>query len=259
MIPKKTHYCWFGRGEMPELALKCIESWKKYLPEYEIKEWNEDNFDLNLYPYAKEAYEARKYAFVTDIVRLYALYNEGGIYMDTDVEVLKPLDQFLHHTAFSGFETQEYVPTGIMASEKGGKWAKENLEYYEGKHFLKSDGIYDMTTNVILITNYMLKFGLKQNNTLQDFPDLITLYPKDFFCPKTSATGDITITKNSYTIHHFLASWVSQYDLCSNDLYTKLNFIPKGIRGLLARIASNIIINGFGLAFKDFVRLIIGK
>ena len=104
MIPKVIHYCWFGRGQMPELALKCIESWKKFLPDYEIKEWNEDNFDLDSYPYTREAYDKRKYAFVTDVVRLHALYNEGGIYMDTDVEVLKPLYSFLHHTAFSGFE-----------------------------------------------------------------------------------------------------------------------------------------------------------
>ena len=104
MIPKKIHYCWFGRSKMPELALKCIASWKKYLPDYEIKEWNEDNFDLELYPYVREAYNNRKFAFVTDVVRLYALYTEGGIYMDTDVEVLKPLDCFLNHQAFSGFE-----------------------------------------------------------------------------------------------------------------------------------------------------------
>ena len=119
MIPKKIHYCWFGRGKMPELAVKCIESWKKYLPEYEIKEWNEDTFDLTLYPYAKEAYDNRKFAFVTDVVRLYALYYEGGIYMDTDVEVLKPLDYLLQFDAVSGFETDSQIPTGLMASQKG--------------------------------------------------------------------------------------------------------------------------------------------
>lgn len=156
MIPKKIHYCWFGRGQMPELAKKCIESWKKYLPDYEIKEWNEDNFDLNAYPYVREAYDNRKFAFVTDVVRLYALYTEGGIYMDTDVEVLKSLDGFLHHVAFSGFEDDHNIPSGIMASEKGGKWAKDNLDYYVGKHFIKEDGSLDLTTNVITITNYML-------------------------------------------------------------------------------------------------------
>lgn len=209
MIPKKIHYCWFGRGEMPELANKCIESWKKNLPEYEIKEWNEDNFDLNEFPYAREAYDNRKFAFVTDVVRLYALYHEGGIYMDTDVEVLKPLERFLDNPAFSGFEDEKLVPTGIMASEKGNKWAKDNLDYYIGKHFVKEDGSLDMTTNVEIIMHYMLAIGLKQNNTYQEFPGLITIYPKDYFCPKSKSDDKIYLTDNTYTIHHFAASWTS--------------------------------------------------
>ena len=110
MIPKIIHYCWFGRGKMPELAQKCLDSWKKQLPEYDYKLWNEDNFDINSVPYVKEAYEARKFAFVTDYVRLYALYHFGGVYMDTDVEVLKPLDRFLELPAFSGFESDKEIP-----------------------------------------------------------------------------------------------------------------------------------------------------
>ena len=208
MIPKIIHYCWFGRGKMPKLAKKCIKSWKKYCPDYEIKEWNEDNFDLDMYPYVREAYDNRKFAFVTDVVRLYALYHEGGIYMDTDVEVIKPLDPFLKHTAFSGFEDETMVPTGIMASEKGGRWAKENLEYYIGRHFLKPDGTPDTTTNVVVITNYMLSHGLQQNNTLQDFPGFITMYPKDYFCPKSYEDLKIYKTKNTVTIHHFAGSWL---------------------------------------------------
>lgn len=209
MIPKIIHYCWFGRGQMPKLALKCIASWKKYLPDYEIKEWNEDNFNLDLYPYVREAYDARKFAFVTDVVRLYALYNEGGIYMDTDVEVLKPLDQFLIHTAFSGFEGHTTVSTGIMASERGGIWAKENLAYYDGRHFRKTDGSLDVTTNVITITNYMLAKGLKPNNTFQDFPNLITLYPKDYFCPIEQEGHKLVLTSNTVCIHHFAGSWIT--------------------------------------------------
>lgn len=210
MIPKIIHYCWFGRGELPPLAKKCLGSWKKYCPDYEIKEWNEDNFNLDLYPYAREAYDKRKFAFVTDVVRLYVLYHEGGIYMDTDVEVLKPLDRFLSHHAFSGYEDEQFVPTGIMGSEKGGRWAKENLAYYDGRHFLKEDGSMDLTTNVKIITNYLLSFGLKQNNTYQDFPGLITLYPKDYFCPKSYVDGKVSLTSNTYTIHHFAGSWLSQ-------------------------------------------------
>lgn len=207
MIPKIIHYCWFGRGKLPETAINCIDSWRKYLPDYQIKEWNEDTFNLNSNEYVKEAYQAKKFAFVTDYVRLYVLYTEGGIYMDTDVEVLKNLDQFLVHHAFSGFETDRLVPTGIMASEKNGIWAKENLDYYTQRHFILKNGHLDMTTNVTIITKYMISKGLKQNNTYQDFPDLITLYPKDYFCPKSHDTGKITCTENTYTIHHFASSW----------------------------------------------------
>lgn len=173
MIPKKIHYCWFGRGEKPALVKKCMASWKKYLPEYELKEWNEDNFDLDLFPFTREAYESRKYAFVTDVVRLYALYNEGGVYMDTDVEVLKPLDSFLHHIAFSGFEDDTQVPTGIMASEKNSIWAKENLDYYHERHFILPDGTWDTTSNVAIITNYMVSKGLLKVNGYYDFPNLV--------------------------------------------------------------------------------------
>ena len=194
MIPKIIHYCWFGRSKMPPLAIKCIESWKKNLPEYEIKEWNENNFDLNMYPYVREAYDNRKFAFVTDVVRLYVLYEEGGIYMDTDVEVLKSLDPYLQHNAFSGFEDDIHIPTGIIASEKGGKWVKDNLAYYNNRHFIKEDGTMDLTTNVITLTNYMLSLGLKQDNSYQDFPNLITLYPKDYFCPKSYIDGNIYLT-----------------------------------------------------------------
>ena len=208
MIPKIIHYCWFGRGEMPKLARKCIKSWKKYCPDYEIKEWNEDNFDLDLYPYAREAYDNRKFAFVTDVVRLYALYHEGGIYMDTDVEVLKPLDPFLKHTAFSGFESETDVSTGIMASVKGGKWAKGNLEYYNGRHFLKEDGSFDLTTNVVAITNYMVQHGLKRDNTFQDFEVFLTIYPKDYFCPLSWKGEQMIITENTVAIHHFAGSWL---------------------------------------------------
>lgn len=208
MIPKIIHYCWFGRNPLPPLAIKCIESWKKYCPDYEIREWNEDNFDLDLFPYTREAYDNRKFAFVTDVVRLYALYHEGGIYMDTDVEVLKSLDRFLNHVAFSGFENLINIPTGIMASEKGGKWAKDNLSYYLNRHFIKDDGSFDLTTNVFIITNYMLRYGLKQDNTYQDFENLITFYPKEYFCPLPVGVENAQFTSNTYTIHHFAGSWM---------------------------------------------------
>ena len=208
MIPKIIHYCWFGRGEKPELAIKCIESWKKYLPDYNLKEWNEDNFDISRNQYVREAYENRKFAFVTDYVRLYAIYTEGGIYMDTDVEVVGGFDKFLHHHAFSGFETDGNVPTGMMAAEKGSIWAKDLLDQYQDRVFVLPDGSFDMTTNTTVITNYMLDKGLILNNQFQDFPGLCTMYPADFFCPKDHRTGKIRCSKNTVCIHHFAGSWL---------------------------------------------------
>ena len=208
MIPKIIHYCWFGRGEKPLQAQMCIDSWKKYLPEYQLKEWNEDNFDVNQNRYVREAYENRKFAFVTDYVRLYALYNEGGVYMDTDVEVLGSYDPFLHHHAFSGFETDGNVPTGMMAAEKGSVWAKELLEQYADRVFVQPDGSFDMTTNTTVITNYMLEKGLVLNNKYQDIPNLCTMYSAEYFCPKDHRTGIIRCTKNTVCIHHFAGSWL---------------------------------------------------
>jgi len=209
MIPKKIHYCWFGGKPLPVDARRCIESWKKFLPDYEIIEWNESNFDIASNRYVREAYESRKFAFVTDYVRLYALVKEGGIYMDTDVEVLKSFDPFLHHTAFSGFENNNYVPTGMMASEKGGAWVTELLHEYDDRRFIRDDGSFDMTTNTCLITRNMENHGLVRNNTFQDFPGFVTFYPSDFFCPKDHRDGLIRLTVNSACIHHFAGSWLS--------------------------------------------------
>lgn len=208
MIPKIIHYCWFGHGKMPELALKCIASWKKHLPDYELCLWNEERFDIHSVPYVEEAYNARKFAFVTDYVRLFALYHVGGIYMDTDVEVLKSLDCFLCHPAFSGFEDETHIPTGIMASEKGGEWARWQLEYYADRHFLLKDGSYDTTTNVEIIGGRMQKEGFVLKNGLYNFRDIITIYPRDYFCPKSHETGKIHLTSNTYVIHHFSMSWI---------------------------------------------------
>ena len=208
MIPKLIHYCWFGRGKMPVLAKKCMGSWKIHLPDYQIKLWNEDNFDISSNSYVLEAYQARKFAFVTDYVRLFALYNEGGIYMDTDVEVVKNLDRFLDLPAFSGFEGEKYVPTGIMASEKNGPWVKEQLHYYTNRHFILSDRTLDTTTNVHIISDNMRNGGFIFDNSIQNYKGIITLFPSDYFCPKSYETGRINITQNTYCIHHFAESWI---------------------------------------------------
>ena len=181
-----------------------MESWKKHCPDYEIRRWDETSFDINSNPYVKEAYDAKKYAFVTDYVRLWALSQFGGIYMDIDVEVIKPLDRFLVHHAFSGFEFANKVPTGIMASEKGGLWAARELQQYDDRHFIKEDGTYDLTTNVFTITNNLRKEGFLLNNTYQDHRNIITMYPMEYFCPE-----DQVPLKNTYTIHHFCGSWCS--------------------------------------------------
>lgn len=207
MIPKVIHYCWFGRNPLPKLAQKCIESWKKYCPDYEIKEWNEDNFDVNCCDYVREAYEARKWAFVSDYARLYALVKYGGIYMDTDVELIKPLDSFLSYEAFSGFESSGQILTGIMAAEQNQNLFLELLHEYDGIHFKKDDESLDLTTNVQRITNTCLKYGLVLNDKKQTVKGF-TFFPMEYFCPKDAVTRELDLTKNSVAIHHFDGSWM---------------------------------------------------
>ena len=160
MIPKIIHYVWLGKGKKNARILKCIESWKKYMPDYEIIEWNETNLPkINDFFY--HAYENKKWAFASDVARLFILYNYGGIYMDTDVEVIKSLDKYLENKAFSGFESDNSVPTGIMASEKGLPIFRELIDYYTDRHFIDESGNLDLTTNVTTITNILKKHGLK--------------------------------------------------------------------------------------------------
>ena len=211
MIPKVIHYCWFGRNPLSKLSKKCINSWKKYCPDYEIIEWNEDNFDINSNQYVKEAYEAQKWAFVSDYVRLYVLYYYGGIYADTDAEFIKPMDEFLKYPAFSGFESNCDIPTAVMGAEKNNTWIGKLLEYYDDKHFIMSDGTYDMTTNVVTITNITKEnYNIKLNDTTQCIEGVFILFPHDFFCPKNYDTCEIKLTANTHAIHHFNGSWHSE-------------------------------------------------
>lgn len=211
MIPKIIHYCWFGRGEKPAEVRYCVDSWKKILPDWSFVEWNEDNFDMSPWPYAIEAYERRKYAFVSDIARLYALYMKGGVYLDTDVELLKPLDAFLGHTAFGGYERGTSITTGLIGAEKGSAWVKEFLALYEGRHFIQSDGSLDYTTNVRLITDYMASaHGFRKDDTYQEFDGLFTVYPGRFFSPLDPLTRRVKRTSETVAIHHYLASWEPQ-------------------------------------------------
>lgn len=207
MIPKTIHYCWFGHGELPEMAQRCIASWHKYMPDWEYRLWNEDNFDVNSTAYTKEAYGSRKFAFVSDYVRLWALEREGGVYFDTDVVAFKAFDELLRFKAFVGFEGSKHVPIGtcVMASEASGIWVKEMLDAYQNRHFIKPDGSFDMTTNVQFITDIMSKNGFVQNGEEQDYEDL-HVFPVDYFCPRHT-TGEYIRTNNTYCEHLGLGSW----------------------------------------------------
>lgn len=219
MIPKKIHYCWFGRGQMPELAISCIKSWREKLPDYEIIEWNEDNFDINSNEYVKQAYESKKFAFVTDYVRLYALYHHGGIYMDTDVEVLKPLDKFLDHGAFTGCEDDMMCVTGTMASVQGHTWIGNLLSGYDSRKFILPDGTFDKTPNTGVITELTInEYGWKPKNELQHLKEGLVIYPFDVFCAKQWRTGEVIITNETHTVHHFSASWHSKSDKIKHKL-----------------------------------------
>lgn len=211
MIPKVIHYVWLGGKDLPEDAAKCIESWRRYCPDFEIRRWDESSFDVHANKYVEEALRAKKWAFASDYVRLYALVLCGGIYMDTDVEVTAPLDSFLQHKAFSGFESDSTVPTGIMGCEPDFPLFRELLQQYETRSFVLPDGSYDMTTNVVTITNSCLRRGLVCNNSYQEI-DGFVLYPSDWFCPKSHETGVITITQNTHTIHHFAGSWLDDVE-----------------------------------------------
>lgn len=210
MIPKKIHYVWLGKGEKSELTKKCIDSWKKYLKDYEIIEWNEDNFDINSNTYLKEAYENKKYAFASDYIRLKVLYEYGGIYMDTDVEVLKTFNDFLNLNAFTCLESNGYITTGIIGSKKKNKWIKDMLNEYTNLKFVKENGSFDLTTNVIRMSALTKeKYGLKSENIYQDLNDIV-VYPNDYFSPKDWNTGKINITDNTHAIHHFSCSWYTK-------------------------------------------------
>ena len=207
MIPRVIHYCWFGHSDMPELACHCIETWHNYMPDYKFKLWNEDVFDINQIPYTKEAYEAKKFAFVSDYVRLLALEQEGGLYMDVDFEVYKPFDDLLNYKAFAGFEGSKHSPLmmGVIASEPHGVWVTELREAYLNRRFFTSDGRMDLTTNVEFISARMRKEVFVQNGKEQDYKDL-HIFPVDYFCPQQTS-GEFIKTENTYCNHCGLDSW----------------------------------------------------
>lgn len=222
MIPKIIHYCWFGGNPLPEDAQKCIASWKKYLPGYEIKEWNESNFDVNCCPYVREAYQAKKYAFVSDYARFEVLYREGGLYFDTDVEVIRNMDHIVAAGNFMAFEKSLATKSQEEGFAPGLGLLHELLEFYQTKeHFVVEDGtVVDYTTALLR------KHGLVEEHRLQQVAG-VTIYPVDYFCPMDSTTGIITLTDNTVSIHHYSCSWIDH-----NTFSWRLHILKNKLIGL---------------------------
>lgn len=219
MIPKTIHYCWFGGNPLPKDVEKCIASWKKFFPDYEIKEWNEKNFDVNCCDYVREAYNAKKWAFVSDYARFWILYHEGGVYFDTDVEVIKNMTSIIEKGSFMGCELLNkseddepiklWVNPGLgLGADRGLSIYKEMLELYESIHFINEGGgcltVVDYTTKVLKKHKWIGK------GEIEKIEDII-IYPDEYFCPLNYRTGELNITDNTYSIHWYTASWQSRY------------------------------------------------
>lgn len=240
MIPKIIHYCWFGGKPLPSNALQCIESWKRFFPDYEIKEWNESNFDIHAIPYTQQAYDAKKYAFVSDYARFWILYHEGGLYFDTDVEVIKSMEDVVSQGAFMGCETSPtkenpiitVAPGLCLGVEAGHAIYKELIEYYSGIPFQIPDGSPNYQTVVGITTDLLRRHGLQTTAEIQDIEG-IRIYPKEYFCP-ISTTGEIIITSKTLSIHHFAQSWMP----ISHRILRKLILIIGGPK--LKQMASKI-------------------
>ncbi|MEE1220195.1 MAG: glycosyltransferase [Ruminococcus sp.] len=207
MIPKIIHYCWFGKNPKSKSVLKCIDSWKKYCPDYEIVEWNEDNFDINSNLYCKQAYEAKKWAFATDYARLVIVYNNGGVYLDTDVEIIKPIDDLLKCDCFIGRQQGNQVNTGAgFGACKNHPLIKIMMDDYENIPFIKENGEMDLYTCPHRNSEWLFKNGLNNDNSYQEICGAC-IFPIEYFSPKDPWTRELKVTKNTYAIHHCGASW----------------------------------------------------
>lgn len=220
-----------GKGPKPKVFEKCLESWKKYCPDYEIIEWNEENLDLSKYKYAQDAYNEKKFAFASDVFRFDILYNYGGIYLDTDVELLKPIDEFLNEVFFTGFESKTTVCPGLICgSEKENLICKFMLDYYANADF-KADRENGETVCSIF-TRIVKDKGLKLNNKTQRLNGL-TIYSSEYFCPIDPIRSTKKITKNTYSIHWYDASWYSSKQKFKHKIKVVLNKLSFGLFGVL--------------------------
>lgn len=207
-IPKIIHYCWFGKNPKPDEVKFCIKSWVEKLPDYQIMEWNEENFSVeNAVQYVKDAYAQKKWAFVSDYVRLKALYEYGGIYLDTDVEVFRTFNDLLHNNFFMGFESRDYVATAVLASQKNNELIKTFRDLYIDKRFIKQDGSLDVeTTNVVVLTALLKEYGLELNGKKQVIKGG-TIYPQNYFTSNNFINIFGKYKKDIYSYHHCAASW----------------------------------------------------
>lgn len=264
MIPKIIHYCWFGGNPLHDLAKKCIASWKKHCPDYKLMVWNEDNFDINTVSFTAQVAKAKKWGFIVDYIRAYAIYNHGGIYLDIDVEIIKPFSaSMLKNTCFGGFEDEKNInPGNIFAGEKGCYIAKEVMDFYALYNFLNKDGSLNLTASPKIFTEILIKYGLKQDNSYQEL-GIFTSYPTEYFCPMSYKTGMIDITKNTYSIHHYDGSWLSEEQLLYNKLryktYARLgdNMFSRFVV-LCLMLITRIKLNGIFNTAKYCIKKILG-
>lgn len=251
MVPKKIHYCWFGGNPLPDSAKKCIESWRKFCPDYEIIEWNESNFDVNCCNYVREAYQAKKWAFVSDVARLYIIAQNGGIYLDTDVEIVKPFDSLLENEGFMGFESKEFVALGLgFGAVEGNRLVQELADAYRSLSFIKADGSYNLKPIPQYTTEILKRHGLQPNGQYQVI-DGIAMLPMEYLCPFEFTTGKMKITPNTYSIHWFDASWMDVDKQYQVRLNWKLNkFLPSSVAYGFARFIAIAKYHGVGEACK---------
>lgn len=237
MIPKIVHYCWLSNDPIPEKLKTCMESWKKKLPDYEFILWDSNKFNINSSLWVKQAFENKKYAFAADYIRLYAIYNYGGIYMDMDIEVLKSFNDLMNESYFLGYELEEEgIEAGIFAAAQGSMWLKDCLDYYSNRQFLDSEGHYDMNPLPQIMYNCLRKkhkLICRTSTRITSSMPYIEIFPRDYFTAKSFQTGIITVTSNTYTIHHFAGTWIPKSRRIKDWIYKNLP-IDKG--GYLSQI-----------------------
>ena len=251
MIPKKIHYCWFGGNPLPELALRCIESWKKYCPDYEIIRWDESNYDVTKNKYMHQAYENKRWGFVPDYARLDIIYNHGGIYLDTDVEIIKPIDELLELEAFAGVEQDsKYVALGLgFGAHQGHQTIKQMRDFYNELLF-EEKGQLNLTPAPKINNEVLQALGYSFSEKVGNFCSM-TIFPSEYFCPVNYHTNELTITEKTYSIHHYTASWYDETQIYALKLKRKLGrYLPRKLAAILATAVAKTKYEGLGVCIK---------